>query len=569
MTDRTASDSPVSRSISRRRLLAGGTAAALTAGTTWPLAGCSGGGGGSPASESATPAARTATATPNTPRAGGILRTLGPAFGSNPDPHKTRNASESLAWQWIGNFLYRFSRLEPYLVEPDLAVAMPEIPTDGTLLTVKLRPEAKWQARGLANGRGLTAVDIKATFERIKALGTKSPRAGNYVNLDRITVIDPQTVQFKLKSPQADLMAIMADQYDIILPVEVASRGDDAIRGVDDLMGTGPYEVGSFEASRKISLKRRSDGPWRADTAWLDGWDFLAVTDEGVKANALLNGQADVTDLPPVLARVFQGRDDFQVFRVPQPARECLLINHTNARWKDARLRLAVQRAVDRQQVYAAVFEGEGVRGGPVSPAVKAWALNDAELSALPGFGDRATELKEAKALLSAAGVPNGFEDTILSVSSLKLDAVTQVIIDNLAEIGIRLTVLPQGDDLNVLTERVRKGDFSLATILFLAGIYPDAQLYLYHHTSGAANYGKAGSKELDAKLDRQRGMYDASQRLPLVKEIQQDIIKAPGPVWLGSRTQITVASAKVRNMVATPFMSGYDDAENDWLLGG
>ena len=146
---------------------------------------------------------------------------------------------------------------------------------------------------------------------------------------------------------------------------------------------------------------------------------------------------------------------------------------------------------------------------------------------------------------------------------------MTQVIVNSLAEVGIRLTVLPQGDDLNVLTERVRKGDFTLATMLFLAGIYPDAQLYLYHHTSGAANYGKAGSKDLDAKLDRQRGMYDATQRLPLVKEIQQDIMKAPGPVWLGSRMQLTVANAKVRNMVATPFMSGYDDAENDWLLGG
>ncbi len=568
MTDRSASSGPHLRSVTRRRLLLGGMAA-LTTGAAWPLAGCGGSGGSSAGPSVAGAGSPTQAPVPATPRAGGVLRALGPAFGPNPDPHKTRNPSESLAWQWMGNFLYRFSRNEPYLVEPDLAAAMPEIPSDGTLLTVKLRPEAKWQPRGAANSRALTAGDVKATFERIKALGAKSPRAGNYVNLERITAIDPQTVQVKLKSPQADLMAIMADQYDIILPVEVASRGDDAIRGADDLAGTGQYELVSYDAGRKISLKRRSDGPWRPNTAWLDGWDLVAAADDGAKANALLGAQADVADLPPVLARVFDGRDDFHVLRVPQPARECLLINHANARWKDARLRLAVQRAVNRQQVYAAVFEGEGIPGGPMSPAAKAWALTDAELATLPGFGDRATELKEAKALMSAAGVPNGFEETILSVSSMRLDAVTQVIAESLAEIGIRLTVLPQGDDLNVLTERVRKGDFTLATMLFLAGIYPDAQLYLYHHTSGAANYGKAGSKELDAKLDRQRGMYDAAQRLPLVKEIQQDIIKAPGPVWLGSRRQLTVASAKVQNMVATPFMSGFDDAENDWLLGG
>ncbi len=490
---------------------------------------------------------------------------MAPSFGPLPDPHKTRNASEILVWQWVASFLYRFSPHDPFHVEPDLALTMPEIPSDGTLLTVKLNPAAKWQPREPANGRPVDSDDIRATFERIKALGARSPRAGNYTNIEKITAVDAQTIQFKLKSPQADILAIMADQYDLILPREIAARGDDAIKATTDIFGTGAYALTAYEAGRKVTLARRSDGPWRPNTAWLYGLELLAVTDENAKANALLNGQADIADLPAVLARVFRARDDFQVLEVPQPARECLLINCANPRWKDQRLRLALQRAVDRRALYAAVFESAGVVSGPVSPAARAWALTDGELAGQPGFGDRDAELTEAKRLLSAAGVPDGLEETILTTTANRLDLVTNELAGQLSSIGIRLKPLPQGDDINVLTDRVRKGDFTLATMNFLSGIYPDAQIYVYEHSAGSANYGKYVNKDLDVKLDRQRGIYDTAARTALVKEIQRDLLAAPGPVWLGTRLQETIASKRIHGLSATPFISGYDEAEAAW----
>jgi peptide/nickel transport system substrate-binding protein len=100
----------------------------------------------------------------------------------------------------------------------------------------------------------------------------------------------------------------------------------------------------------------------------------------------------------------------------------------------------------------------------------------------------------------------------------------------------------------------------------FLAGIYPDAQLYQYHRTGGGTNYGKFSNSALDTKLEKQRVLYDTGQRLALVQEIQRDIITAPGPLWLGSRLVLTAASTRVHDMVATPFLSGYGDAEHVWL---
>jgi peptide/nickel transport system substrate-binding protein len=484
-----------------------------------------------------------------------------------PDPHQTKTAAESLMWQWAGNLLVRFSRDAPYAVEADLAQSLPEVSSDGLTLVFKIRPEAKWQNRAPVNGRAVTAEDVKLSFDRIKALGVRSPRAGNYTNVDSITAPDPQTVQFKLKSPQADLLSAMADQYDIVLPKELSARGDTAIKELGDVVGSGPYELQTYEAGRKITMIRRRDGYWRPESAWLDEWHLLDLPDEGQKSNVLLSGQGEVAELPPSLARVFDAREGFTVQRTPSAARECILVNHTAARWKDPRVRLAASRAIDRRAVYAAMVESEGVPGGPIGAAAKQWALSESELEALPGYGkDRNTELAEAKKLMLSAGFPDGFDDTMLTVSALKMDEAAQSVVDSLAEIGIRIKLQVLGDDLSVLTERARKGDFSLIATLFLAGIYPDAQLYQYHRTGGGTNYGKFSNSALDTKLEKQRVLYDTGQRLALVQEIQRDIITAPGPLWLGSRLVLTAASTRVHDMVATPFLAGYGDAEHVWL---
>lgn len=173
----------------------------------------------------------------------------------------------------------RFQKVAPFLPEPDLAAAQPEIADGGTTLIFKLRPEAKWQNKPPVNGRQVTAEDVKASFERIKALGAKSPRSGNYAVVDSIEAIDATTVRFKLKAPKADLLNAMADQYDLVIPKEIAARGDDAITKPEDVVGSGPYEIAAFEAGQRIAVKKRADGYWKPNTAWLDGAEVVNQTD--------------------------------------------------------------------------------------------------------------------------------------------------------------------------------------------------------------------------------------------------------------------------------------------------
>ena len=89
----------------------------------------------------------------------------------------------------------------------------------------------------------MTAEDVKLSFERIKDPAIVSPRGGQFGNIDSMTVIDANTLQMKLKAPQADLFAVMSDQYNFVIPKETAVKGKDAIKSAADVIGSGPYEL--------------------------------------------------------------------------------------------------------------------------------------------------------------------------------------------------------------------------------------------------------------------------------------------------------------------------------------
>ena len=552
--------------LTRRRLLAAGAASAVGA-SSLALVGCGddddddNGNGGS--------GTTTATGTPQaaTPKAGGTLRGL-TIISSNLDPHRT---TATIAFGRIYSKLMRFSTSEPGRIEADLAATLPEVAPDGVTITFKLRPEAKWQNKAPVNGRAVTAEDVKLSFERIKDPKTVSPRAGLYANVDSISVVDPLTLQFKLKVPQADIFAIMSDLFMDVLPKEISSRGLDAIRGIEDVIGSGPYEMTGFEAAQKAALKRRADGHWRPNTAWLDGYDYLHQTDPQQLANAIRADQADSVGLPVDIASAFTDPKKFTITQAPSAIKECLVINHGKDRYKDPKVRLALSRAINRKMVYETVYAGGGSPSGPMTTAGPFWALSEAELAKLPGYGDRATEIKEAKALLSAAGFPNGFDETILSITAFELDKVHEVVVSNLKDVGITVRTENVGTDVAAnMLPRLVKGEFNLATFGFASGAYPDAQLMLYHHSDtkskGSRNYSGYSNPDLDKKLERQSTMYDEQERLPLVKEIQTDIINAPGPAWIGVRTAFGVSSARLKNVKSFGFNAEHYDSENVWI---
>ena len=548
---------------SRRRII-GGTAVAAGGLAALGIVGCGGndngkGGGGSPtALPNSTPRPTEAAQ----PKKGGILRLAGGPLQANIDVHSVVGNN---MYHYISNFLVRYK--PDGTLEGDVAASLPEITDGGLTLIFKIRPEVVWQKRPPVNGRKFDAEDVVKTFMRIKDPATASPRKANYDVVDSITATDAQTAVFKLKRPSAGLLAAMADQYDSMVPKEYFGVAN-AITKTEHVVGTGPYELTEYSVGKGYKLRRRADGYWRPNTAWIDGIDYTDINAEGAPVvNALRSNQSDVGQITPEELAAFQADKNFQVIKFVGNSRDVVQLNHKKAPYNDPRVRKAISLALERRRVYETVFGGLGAINAAVTAAATFWTLPEKELENLPGYRkDRDADLKEAKALLSAAGLGSGYSDTIKTVSRAQVNEVNDLTVSALKKIGFELKVNDVGTDFGPLIKFESERDYNIATSVKQSGIDPDLQLSLYHQTGGSRNYCDYSDAEMDKKLQAQSVEFDSAKRREMVYEIQRILANAPGPGWLGSRGGAIAVRKTVHNYTFQNWPDDYHNAENMWL---
>src|SRR5690242_15956670 len=92
----------------------------------------------------------------------------------------------------------------------DLCTEMPKPTDDGKTYTFKIRDDVKFH-----NGDKLTAEDVAASLNKIAfpPTGTLSPRATNFMMVDKIEAPDAHTVIIHLKFATSAFLPALADPY--------------------------------------------------------------------------------------------------------------------------------------------------------------------------------------------------------------------------------------------------------------------------------------------------------------------------------------------------------------------
>src|SRR5262249_26071386 len=128
-------------------------------------------------------------------------------------------------------------------LEPDLAESWTQ-PNDATYV-FKLRRGVRWHPKSPVNGRELTAEDIRYTYDRflnIKGNGNRDLLAA----IDRVEAVDPYTVRFVLKEPDAWFVDKLASTSTWIIAREAVEQHGD-LRKWESVVGTGPWMLERYE----------------------------------------------------------------------------------------------------------------------------------------------------------------------------------------------------------------------------------------------------------------------------------------------------------------------------------
>jgi glutathione transport system substrate-binding protein len=163
--------------------------------------------------------------------------------------------------------------------------------------------------------------------------------------------------------------------------------------------------------------------------------------------------------VPPEMIKSLENSPTITVFDEPSILIRRVVLNNLRKPFDDPRVRLALNYAVDKQAFVKIVFSGYA---DPM----------DSPMPPLLGFyqrqGSYPYDPAKARALLTEAGYPNGFESTITGASNTLVQRGMQFIQQQLAAVGVTVKLEPL--EAGVLTAKlfnVQKPDAATIVMLY------------------------------------------------------------------------------------------------------
>ena len=445
------------------------------------------------------------------PVEGGRLSIMIRLDATDLDPHTATETSAYVINEQVYDSLVHYYRGD---IIPGLAETW-EFDEDGTTLTFELREDAVFHS-----GRGVTADDVVYSIQRIQDPATAAPRARSYAGIESIEAIDDYTVVMELAEPSASLLSLLATSSSSIVDREVVEQYGNLNGTVDG--GSGPFTLAERIAGQTIKLDA-FDGYWEPGVPYLDGMDFTFNPDDNARSAAVRSGTIDfLWRAAPELIETLKADERLNWYGGAGSLSLHLRLNTSRAPFDDVRVRQAIYLALDRQEILDVANAGLGapLNAGYLPPD-RMGALTE------PVYGE--PDLERARELLAEAGYPDGFDTTLLVISTSAFQVRSaEVEQQQLAAIGINVTLEPA--ESTIANARMAEDDFDMFQSGFSVTIDPDERFTSSFTDGGGLNYGNWVDEEYEQLIAAARSELDAETRAGLYQQSEL-ILAERGPV--------------------------------------
>ena len=477
-----------------------------------------------------------------TPVKGGALKAAGWST-STADTLDPAKASLSTDYVRCSSFYNRLTVLDKSGA-PQMELAESVESKDAQTWTVKLRKGVTFH-----DGKSLAADDVIFSLKRHLdgAVGSKVAKIA--AQMTGFKAVDNTTVEITLASPNADLPTILALHHFMI----VADGTTDFSKG----NGTGAFVRELFEPGVR-SVGVRNKNYWKAGPN-LDSFEFLAITEDNARVNALLSGDIQLAAaVNPRSIRLIEGKTGFELSKT------------TSGNYTDLNIRLdlapgdkrdfvdGMKYLVNREQIVKSALRGLGIAGNdqPVSPANP---FHNADLK------PKAFDPEKAKSLFQKAGVLGQTIPVVASEAAGSSIDMALIIQAAGAEIGMKLDVqrVPSDGYWN---------NYWLKAPIHFGNVNPrptpDILFSLLYASEAPWNESRFKSEKFDKMMIEARGLLDQTKRKQIYNDMQVMVAEEAGTIIPAYISNVDAITSRLKGLEANPLggMMGYAFAEYVWL---
>lgn len=435
------------------------------------------------------------------PRRGGTLQV---GLAEDPpelDPHlSASNAARSVMHNIFATLVEIDEKLR---IVPGIASSW-NVSQDGLTYTFHLRDDVIFH-----DGTALDAKAVKYNFDRILDPKFGSPRASEIAYVKEVKVDDNYTVTLQLSQPFAALLPALASWTGMIVsPAAVEKHGRDFSQV---LVGAGPFKFVEQIRNDRVALER-FDGYFKKGLPYLDRVVYRPFVDVDSRILNLESGAIHMINaVPGAVVERISSNADLTLSTVGGLGFRGVWLNTQSAELGTPQRRAAFSACIDRQVIVKTVFGEAAVPAtGPFSR--ETWVVDDTDQ--VP-----ARNITLSRALLAEAGVPGGFEFTMLITPDAESIRIASIITAMCQEVGINIKI-QQGEFGSIMSRMRANSMYTAALIEVSPRNEPDLIAYPFFHSTGGLNLSHYRSEEMDQLLDAGRASTDQAERKRIYRSV-------------------------------------------------
>ena len=449
-----------------------------------------------------------------------------------PDP-ETVDPALNTAIDASNVILHAFETLLTFDENNDIVPGQAEsfdVSDDGLTYTFHLRDGLKW-----SDGSDFTAEDFVYSWKRLADPMTAAPYAADMLSMVKgydeaaagdidalgVSAPDAKTLVVELSSPCVYFDKIIT--HASMAPVKkdvVDANSDQWALAPETYISNGPLKMIEWVPGSHMTFAK-NENYWNADKVTLNSLKFVLMEDSNAAYSAYQTGEVQmIKDIPTEEIPSLQDSPDYHLD--PRLATSYTIFNTQKAPFDDAKVRMALSLAVDREYVANTLMIGT------VAPATNfvGPGISDAEAGSsfeevtrknnggdFFNVNNYEADLEKAKELLAEAGYPNGEGFPIIEY--MTNDAgynkpVAEYLQSAWKDLGITMDI--KIVEWSTFTPTRRAGDFEICRGGWVYDYDdPSNMLNLLASTSGN-NDGKYSNPEVDKLLEEARSTADKAE---------------------------------------------------------